>query len=232
MNICVAQTKPVKGNIEANILNHLTLIDQALEQQADVIVFPELSLTGYEPELADELAIDLDDSRLVPFQEISNTHKIVICVGVPTRSSKGIHISLVIFQPNQERSLYSKQYLHEDEEPFFVPGPTDSGIIEMDQKIALAICYELTIPEHEICAAENEADIYIASVAKTAKGVEGASERLSNIAKANSMTVFMSNCVGPCDGDIAGGRSAVWDKKGGIIERLDSKPERVLVIDC
>ena len=58
MKICVAQTRPVKGNIQANIENHKKIISFALSHEADTIIFPELSLTGYEPGLSKELAID------------------------------------------------------------------------------------------------------------------------------------------------------------------------------
>ena len=52
MKICAAQTRPVKGNIQQNIENHKKLINLAVVNGADIIIFPELSITGYEPELA------------------------------------------------------------------------------------------------------------------------------------------------------------------------------------
>ena len=51
MKICVAQTRPLKGDIKGNIENHKKLIASAVSHQADLIIFPELSLTGYEPGL-------------------------------------------------------------------------------------------------------------------------------------------------------------------------------------
>ncbi len=222
MKICIAQTKPVKGNIEANISNHLKVVNQATEEGAKLILFPELSLTGYEPELADALAINIKDERLDCFQNISDTKDIVICIGAPTRGNDGTSISLIIFQPDQERSLYSKQYLHEDEEPFFAAGAESSGIVQLyGHRIALAICYEISIQEHSQKAAKNAANVYLASVAKTAKGVESAHKTLSEIASQFQMTVAMSNCIGSCDGDIAVGKSAVWNSNGDLIEELD-----------
>ncbi len=47
MKICVAQTRPVKGDIQTNIDNHKRLIDLAISNGADTIIFPELSITGY-----------------------------------------------------------------------------------------------------------------------------------------------------------------------------------------
>lgn len=229
MKICIAQTSPDKGNIEANIENHLKWVVRAIAQKADLIIFPELSLTGYEPELANDLAIDLDDGRLDRFQEISNTENITIGVGAPLKSENGIYISLILFQPKQARTSYSKQYLHEDEESFFVCGPNTSGVLNTEPPIALAICYEISIPAHAESASQHGASIYIASVAKTLSGVKKAHQRLSEIASEYGMTVLMSNCIGPCDGDIGGGQSAVWNEYGELIEALGEKEEDLLL---
>ena len=57
MKICIAQTKAVRGNVQENILNHIDKIERAIAHRADLIIFPELSITGYEPELAKSLAV-------------------------------------------------------------------------------------------------------------------------------------------------------------------------------
>lgn len=44
MKISVAQTQPIKGNIEANILNHKQLINLAIAEKVEIIIFPELSI--------------------------------------------------------------------------------------------------------------------------------------------------------------------------------------------
>lgn len=231
MKICIAQTQPIAGNIEANIIDHLSLVNQAVNQSADFIIFSELSLTGYEPDLAKDLAIDLGDTRLDAFQEISDAKDIIICMGAPTKVKDGICISLVIFQPNKERSVYSKQYLHEDEDPYFIPGSLADGIIEAEKKIALAICYELTIPEHSEIANQNNAEVYIASVAKTVNGVARNNPRLSTIAKQYHIPVLMCNCVGEFDGNIGGGQSGAWNAEGELIQNLDKSQAGILVHD-
>ncbi|MBO3699108.1 carbon-nitrogen hydrolase family protein [Roseivirga sp. E12] len=230
MKISLAQTLPVAGNIEANIKDHLHFVQQAADENADLIVFSELSLTGYEPDLAKELAIDLGDQRLDPFQELSNANDIIICVGAPTKADNGICISLVIFRPNKERSLYSKQYLHEDEDPYFVSGPPSDGIIEADKRVALAICYELTIPEHSKAANQNGAEVYIASVAKTVNGVARNNPRLSQIAKQYKIPVLMCNCVGEFDGNIGGGQSGLWNSEGELVESLDENQSSLVLL--
>ncbi len=143
MKICAAQIRPVKGEMAANITKHKRLIDLALSHGAETILFPELSLTGYEPELAKELAITPDDHRFDDFQQMADSSHATLAIGTPTRSSKGICISLLIFQPHQSRQIYSKQYLHPDEEEFFVRGENSWVVIGGKVKLAPAICYEL-----------------------------------------------------------------------------------------
>jgi predicted amidohydrolase len=70
IRLCVAQTRPIKGNIQSNIDNHKKLIDLAISNGADIVIFPELSLTGYEPTISKELATNQDDSRFDDFQRI------------------------------------------------------------------------------------------------------------------------------------------------------------------
>ncbi|CAN5239246.1 carbon-nitrogen hydrolase family protein [soil metagenome] len=230
MKICVAQTRPLKGDIPANIINHKKLISLAVSFEADTIIFPELSLTGYEPELAKTLATDINDIRFNDLQELSDTNNITIGVGMPTKNDTSICISMVIFQPHQQRKLYSKKYLHADEEPFFISGE-NAACLTGDKKIALAICYELSIPEHSANAFENRAEIYIASVAKTAAGVDKASESLSGIANKYSMTVLMSNCVGHCDNFESAGKTSIWNNKGLLMTQLNENDEGILIID-
>ncbi|HYD91462.1 MAG TPA: nitrilase-related carbon-nitrogen hydrolase, partial [Flavobacterium sp.] len=56
MKIAIAQTRSEKGDITKNIDKHLRFTTSAIENSAALIVFPELSLTNYEPELAQALA--------------------------------------------------------------------------------------------------------------------------------------------------------------------------------
>ncbi|GAA4469317.1 carbon-nitrogen hydrolase family protein [Nibrella saemangeumensis] len=231
MKLCIAQTRPAKGDMPQNTVAHIRFIDLAIANGADLIIFPELSITGYEPELAAELATTPEDSRFDIFQQISDTRQVTIGIGVPTRTEQGICIGLVIFQPGQPRHLYSKKYLHPDEEPFFVSGETTTGLIGGNASIALAICYEISVPEHSENAHKQGAGVYIASVAKSVAGVEKAVDTLSHIASRYSMPVLMANCIGPCDNFEAGGKSAVWNSKGELAGQLSDTHEGILVFD-
>ena len=231
MKICVAQTRPVKGDIKTNIERHKKLIDLAVVHGAGMIVFPELSLTGYEPELAKELATNANDSRLDNFQETANEKKIIIGVGVPVKNNTLPSISMIIFKPNEARQTYSKKYLHADEVPFFVSGVNAGNLVIDNTNIALAICYELSVPAHSDNAYKNGAVVYIASVAKTADGMEKAAATLSGIAKKYAMTVLISNSVGHCDNFESAGQSAVWNNQGVLLAQLDDSSEGILILD-
>jgi predicted amidohydrolase len=231
MKICLAQTKPVRGNIEANINNHVALIEKALTHQPDCIVFPELSLTAYEPSLAKQLLTNKDDKRLAIFEQISNQKQVVIGVGLPIATGAGITIGMVLFQPGQPRQVYAKKYLHADEEPFFVSGENYTGLQINGEPVALAVCYELSIAQHVQDAHERGAAIYLASVAKTAKGVMNARATLAGYAGRYSMTVLLVNSVGMCEDGLCAGQSCAWNKKGQLMGQLDDSNEGLLLVN-
>lgn len=231
MKIAVAQTRPIKGDISANIKTHKKLIDFAISHKADTIFFPELSVTGYEPELAKELSTNQDDKKFDDFQEISNKNKITIGLGMPTKTNSGIKISMIIFQPDTPRQTYSKQQLHSDEFPYFVNGDKQIILTVDNKQIAPAICYESLQTDHSDNANKLGAEIYVASVAKSQNGIDKAMTHYPAVAKKFSMPVLMSNCVGYCDNFESVGKSSVWTKQGNLVGQLNEKLEGILIFD-
>ena len=231
MKIAVAQIKPVKGNISANIITHKNLISVAVSFKADAIFFPELSITGYEPGLAKELAITADDKRLDEFQQICDENKITIGVGVPTKAANGTLISMIIFQPGKSRQTYSKQQLHSEELPYFVNGNHQIIVTINDKKLVPAICFESLQPDHAAHANVLGADLYIASVAKSQNGVDKAQQHYPGIANKYSMPVLMANLAGYCDNFKSVGKSAIWNNKGEMMAQLDDENEGLLIFD-
>ncbi|POY37361.1 carbon-nitrogen hydrolase family protein [Solitalea longa] len=232
MRISIVQTKPLKGTIDQNLRSHVKFIEAAVNKNVDLIVFPELSLTGYEPELAQELATTASDSRLDVLQQLSDKHSISIWVGLPTRNNNQLFISMIIIQPNQNKITYSKQYLFPPEREIFTSG-NNPLVFHFDNEhiVAPAICFELSNPEHHEYAAEQKATIYIASVLNSVTGVDADIEKLSAIAKKYKMTVFMANYVGQSGGYECAGRSSVWDQQGQLIAQLDGVTEGQLIYD-
>lgn len=231
MNIAIAQIKPVKGDIPANIEKHSKFIELASILNTDFIFFPELSLTGYEPELAEKLAVNKNDKRFDVLQQMSDQKMISFGVGVPSITQNGICISMIVFQPKQPRILYSKQQLHEDELPYFKNGNEQILITLKNQKIAPAICYESLQMNHADEAVKLGAQIYAASVAKSQNGINKAYVHYPNIAKKYKIPVLMSNCIGECDNFVSAGLSSVWNKEGELILQFDQQEEGIIIFD-
>jgi len=231
MRVAIAQIEAIKGNIEKNIENHLKWIKQAIRNNADMVVFPELSLTGYEPELAKDLATTSDDKRLDVFQEICDLNKIVIGVGLPTKENDNLFISMIIFQPKRERVTYSKQHLYSTQVCHFTPGQKQIYLNIGDSIVAPAICYDLSNPEHSKKAYEENANIYIASVLSDVDDIESDIKKLSAIACKYEMIVFMANFIGQSGGFECAGKSSVWDATGKLLGQLDTETEGILIYD-
>jgi predicted amidohydrolase len=231
MKISAVQFKPVAGDIASNVAKHLELIELAVAQNADLIFFPELSLTGYEPHLAKSLASNKNDSRLDRFQQRSDLHNIIIGVGLPILIGFQVQIGMVWFAPKAPRQTYAKQQLHTDELPFFVQGNEQLVLRTVTHTLAPAICYESLQQSHANDAANLGANVYLASVAKSASGMTKAMLHYPTIARKHSMSVLVANCIGPCDNFMGVGQSAVWNDQGELLMQMDSGLEGMVMID-
>lgn len=232
MRISIAQIEPVKGHIEKNLKKHLACIEAISPKKPHLLMFPELSLTGYEPELANHLATTATDIRLFPLQEASNRHGLILCVGFPTTNEGLLYISMIIFRPGKAPITYSKQHLYHTEAELFTPGNTPC-ILHYDAEniVAPAICYELSNAAHADYAHKQHATIYMASVLNSVNGVDADIEKLSHIASTYQMTTFMANYVGVSGGYQCAGKSSVWDSEGRLIAQLDNKTEGAILFD-
>ena len=231
MKISVAQIKPFKGAIEKNIKAHLELIELAISEQVSALFFPELSITGYEPELAKSLATTQNDDRFDVFQKLSDLNNITIGFGVPTVGVSKPLVSMVLFQPNKERSTYSKQYLYQGEEAYFENGKKPCFIQIDNHKIAPAICYESSVSEHSDAAISQSATIYVAAVMTNLSGINKKLNVLSNLAKKHKIIVLMSNFVGISGGSESAGKSSIWNQNGKLKGQMNSKEEGLLIYD-
>lgn len=231
MLIAAAQTKPVKGDIEKNIANHILLIKQAVAGKADAVFFAELSITGYEPELARELATTANDKRFTVFQQLANDNNITISIGLPVKNNGGIQISMAIYQPQQPSQTYAKQHLHSSETPWFVNGSGQIFLSIKDAVVAPAICYELNVPEHSAFAINNGAGVYIACTVNSFNGVDKDLNQMAAIAAKYHIPVLMSNCIGITGGYNCAGKTSAWNTEGNLIAQLDSEHEGLLIMN-
>ena len=94
--LAVAQTIPVRGDVTTNLEQHLRLAGVARAAGAGLLIFPELSLTGYELDLAERLAFAPDDERLAPLVDAAASSSMILIAGAPVRLDGRLHIAAFI----------------------------------------------------------------------------------------------------------------------------------------
>ncbi|MDQ7095071.1 carbon-nitrogen hydrolase family protein [Desulfosporosinus sp. PR] len=222
MKVAVAQTRPKKGDILQNLHEHYRLIRLAADNGVKLIVFPEMSITGYQRELAKNLSFTENDSRLGKLRELAVDNNIIIIAGAPIKMDSGLYIGSFVIFPDNSISIYTKQFLHTGEDEFFRSSFDYNPIIKLDnERISLAICADIDNPVHAENANKVDCTIYVASIFFTPTGMTEAYNLLSNYAKMYSMNVLMSNYCGESWGLESGGKSALWSNKGDLIAGLD-----------
>jgi predicted amidohydrolase len=228
LKIAVAQVPSIRGDVAGNLLTHLSAIRKAATEGVDYLVFPELSLTGYEPELASSLAFTPSDERLAPFVEAAQESGIFIGVGVPLAGEELPKIGLVVFSPAGSVEVYEKIYLHPGEEKYFSPSLSHHFMNINGIKIANAICADTNNPKHaEFCAGE-KATVYMAGVLFTEQGYMADEEKLLGYASKHNMLVAIANHNAITGGWTPCGKSAIWSALGKVAVANDGQSALVI----
>ncbi|MEB0042945.1 MULTISPECIES: carbon-nitrogen hydrolase family protein [unclassified Pseudomonas] len=229
--VAAAQSVSVAGDIDANILRHLVFMRAAIAQGVEFLLFPELSLTGYERGLAHELAIDPADARLRPLHELARDSGMVTVVGAPIRrsGSPDVLIAALVLGVAAEVGVYSKQHLHAGEELVFSPGEGGESVQIGTDHIVLAVCADFTHASHASAAAQSGATVYAASVLITDGGYVADTQLLAGYAAEHGMAVLMANHGGATGGWESAGRSAFWSEDGMWVGAADG-PGDLLVV--
>ncbi|HRX16328.1 MAG TPA: carbon-nitrogen hydrolase family protein [Spirochaetota bacterium] len=172
MVLASAQICTADQDIESNLDQHYKLINIAAEKGAQLIVFPEMSITGYVRETAAENLFTPDDSRLKQLKEISSQKQIIVVAGAPVLINNDLFICSFIIKPDQSVAIYTKQFLHTGEELFFKSSFDYNPYVLLDnEKIYFAICADTNEPFHAQSAAQNGATLYIASICFSKEGL-------------------------------------------------------------
>ncbi|MEM8998599.1 MAG: carbon-nitrogen hydrolase family protein, partial [Acidobacteriota bacterium] len=229
--IGLAQIRSETGAIERNVRLHLSVLHQLGPGAVDLVVFPELSLSNYDPTVAKACAVHPKDDRLAPLRSFAEGTGIAVAVGAPLAAQDKPQIALLTFTPGGPPRVVGKRYLHEDETPFFAPSRSSAAVLHLAVPIGVAICYEISVATHTKALIDAGASVYLASVAKTLRGVVGARDTLSETARQHRVPALMVNSVGTCEGKKAGGGSMVIDREGRLVGRLGDTEEAVLFYD-
>ncbi|MBN2977199.1 carbon-nitrogen hydrolase family protein [Pseudomonas lactucae] len=219
LTLAAAQSISIAGDVPANIQRHLAFMRVAAEHGVQLLVFPELSLTGYEPSLAAELAIAPDDALLAPLREMARELRLTAVVGMPIRLApdSAVLIGALVLGADGALALYTKQHLHDGEELAFVAGQGGAALEWGNDRIALAVCADFVHASHPRAAARARANVYAAGVLISEGGYAADSALLQGYAAEHCMLVLMANHGGPSGGWACAGRSAIWAADGSLL---------------
>jgi len=241
-SLAAAQTIPIRGDVDANLAEHICLVRAAANEQARVLVFPELSLTGYELDLAAALAFSEDDPRLTPLVESAVCHQMTLIVGAPVRLDSRLYLGAFILSPDGAVDIYTKHHLGAfptsvspdgivppPEKSVFHPGTRNPLVRFGDNAGAVAVCADSGRPSHAQAAAHRGANTYFASVFIIPSDFEADTARLQSYAATHSMAVVLANFGGSSGGLPSAGGSAIWSEQGELLVQLEDSGGGVAV---
>src|SRR5262245_38551626 len=155
LRIVLAQIAPQLGLFDANLARHHEILDGAREGDADLVVFPELGLTGYLlQDLAAEVAMRLDDPRLAGL--VAETRGLSTVVSfVEESADHRLFIAAALVEDGAIRHVHRKLFLPTyglfDERRFFAAGDLLRAVpSQLGAGIGLAVCedfWHLTVPQ-------------------------------------------------------------------------------------
>src|SRR5262249_3335036 len=161
-------------DVRANLEEHVRLARVAAAEGAEVVLFPELSLTGYELGLATVLAFSEDDPRLSPLRDAAACHSTTRIVGAPVRIRPPRPIGAFILCPDGTTDLYTKHHLGAfsprascdgtvppAEATVFQPGDRNPLLRFGGNVAAVAVCADIGRPSHPQQAADRGAKTYL-----------------------------------------------------------------------
>ena len=228
--IAAAQSTSVPGDISANVARHLRFGTMAAERGAQLLVFPELSLTGYELSIARSNAVRPDGSDLSPLRHFSTDAQMTVVVGAPLLDDQGeLHIAAFAIRSDGSVLTYTKEYVHQSEEGVFRSGPGGPALLVEDATVALAICADATHPEHAARAAARGATVYAVGVMITEDGYARKAALLKSYALEHRMAVLMANYSGVTGGSVSAGKSALWSEDGQLAAASTGNEEALVV---
>ena len=235
MKIAAAQIDCVLGDIDANVRKMREFSARAKEAGAELIVFPEMSDTGYAMPVIQEKATSWNKGAVPQLQEMARALAIGIISGVSERDGESIYNSQVSINARGEIvAKYRKTHLFSpppvEEHKCFAAGNDLVSFATGGLRLGLTICYDLRFPEvYRTLACDEGANVFIISSAWPFPRVEH--QRVLATARAieNQSYVVLSNRVGKDDGAAFCGSSAIIDAYGVVIAAASADREEVIV---
>ncbi|SEG76558.1 Predicted amidohydrolase [Thermomonospora echinospora] len=214
LTIAVAQPLCVSYDVVANAATHAQTVRSAGTR---VVVFPEMSLTGYE---LDAPAITAEDPRLAPIVDACAETGSLALVGAPVQGEQGRpYIAILAVEGTGATVAYRKMWLGAAEAERFAPGGKPSVLDVDGHRLGLAICKDTGIAQHASDTAALGIDGYVAGVLEHVEDAHVPAERAHRIITSHQVWVAVASFAGSTGGgyDQAAGRSAIWTPDGNAI---------------
>lgn len=192
--VAAVQPEIVDGNVDENVASHADLIARA---EARLVVFPELSLTGYR---LDSPPLELHRDSWNPLINTCATTDSVALVGAPVETDGRRCIAIVRFDRDGATVAYCKTFLGGDEPQYFGPGD-GPRVIELDGwRVGMGICRDTGVEEHVRGTAALWVDVYACGVVHHETELAEQHRRGRSIAATCRAPVVMASFAGPTSG--------------------------------
>lgn len=230
LTVAAAQSTSVPGDVLRNAAHHLRIAAVAAERGVHLLVFPELSLTGYELALARSNAVHPDSSSLDSLRHLAIDAGMTIVAGAPVMNEKDeLNIAALAFRPDGSVSTYTKVHVHSSEQDVFTCGAGGATLPVEEATVALAICADASYPQHAASAAARGANVYAAGVMITLDAYARKSALLKSYAREHRMAVLMANYSGSTGGSLSAGQSALWSDEGELLAASQGTEEALIL---
>jgi omega-amidase len=237
MKISVAQISCSLGEPDANVSKVRDFSQQAKDAGAELIVFPEMSDTGYSMPVIQKHASHWKTGFVANVQEIANQLSLAIVCGVSERDGSSIYNSqVVVDQKGNIVAKYRKTHLYAvapvQEQTCFAAGDRFVSFALGDLRFGFSICYDLRFPEiYRKLATEQNVGAFVISSAWPFPRDEHFRVLAQARAIENQSYVIASNRVGKDDGLWFCGYSAMIDPRGVVIAAASSDREELIYAD-
>ena len=213
----VAQPPCVALDVAANALAHAEAVRAAA---ARVVVFPELSLTGYE---LDAPVLSEDDARLDPLIAACAETGTIALAGAPV---EGPHIAILAIDGDGARVAYRKQNPGGAETDRFLAGPCPEAIEVDGWRLGLAICRDTGIRRHWADTAALGIDAYVAGATDHPADDVVLAEQARQVSTTFGLWVAFAGFAGPTGSGYpeTAGRSGIWAPDGSEVARAGRAP--------
>jgi NAD+ synthase (glutamine-hydrolysing) len=237
MKLALAQIDPVVGDLEGNRELILARIDEARTAGADLVLLPELAVTGYPPE---DLLLRpgfVRAARSSVERIAAATRDIVALVGAPLLDSVLFNACAICADGEivgWAKKWHLPNYGVFDEKRYFASGSELAFVDVAGTKVGITICEDMWIsgpPTTELAAAGAE---LVVNLSASPFHVGRAQEResiFSTRARECGVRVALCNTVGGQDELIFDGHSLVIESDGSVLARAPGFEETLLVVD-